>query len=128
VCASTAAALVCSQAVRAAVFARMLGERLSRIAWLGTAMALLGVLSVTGVDVSLSSRTLAGDLLAFLGGVFGGAYILAGGLVRRRLSTTAYTAVCYAACAVSCLRSACSRGRRSAGTRARTGRASRRSP
>jgi drug/metabolite transporter (DMT)-like permease len=73
VCASTAAALVCSQAVRAAVFARMLGERLSRIAWLGTAMALLGVLSVTGVDVSLSSRTLAGDLLAFLGGVFGGA-------------------------------------------------------
>ncbi|HWT23179.1 MAG TPA: EamA family transporter, partial [Solirubrobacteraceae bacterium] len=69
-------------------------------AWAGTAIALAGVLVVTGVDVSLSARALAGDALALLGGVFGGAYIVAGGRVRRGLSTTAYTALCYSTCAV----------------------------
>ena len=97
---ASAAALVCSQAIWAAVFGRLLGERLSRRAWIGTAIALLGVLLVTGVDVSLSSRALGGDALAFGAGVFGGAYIVTGGRVRRRLSTTAYTAVCYSTCAL----------------------------
>jgi len=97
---ASAAALVCSQAVWAAVFGRLLGERLPGRAWAGTAIALAGVLVVTGVDVSLSARALAGDALALLGGVFGGAYIVAGGRVRRGLSTTAYTALCYSTCAV----------------------------
>lgn len=96
---ASAAALVCSQAIWAAVFGRVLGERLPRRAWVGTAVALLGVLLVTGVDVSLSARALGGDALAFAAGVFGGAYIVAGGRVRQRLSTTAYTAVCYSTCA-----------------------------
>ena len=97
---ASAAALICSQAVWAAIFGRLLGERLPRRAWAGTALALLGVLSVTGVDVSLSGEALTGDLLAMLGGVFGGAYIVAGGQVRRHLSTSTYTSICYAACAL----------------------------
>jgi len=97
---ASAAALVCSQAIWAAVFGRLLGERLPRRAWVGTAIALVGVLLVTGVDVSLSTRALGGDALAFAAGVFGGAYIVAGGRVRQRLSTTAYTAVCYSTCAL----------------------------
>jgi drug/metabolite transporter (DMT)-like permease len=92
---ASAAALVCSQTVWAALFGRLLGERLPYRAWAGTALALAGVLLVTGVDFSLSGRALLGDLLALLGGLFGGAYIVAGGQVRRRLSTTAYTAICY---------------------------------
>lgn len=97
---ASAAALVCSQTVWAALFGLLLGERLPYRAWAGTALALAGVLLVTGVDFSLSARALQGDLLALFGGLFGGAYIVAGGRVRRVLSTTAYTAVCYSQAAV----------------------------
>jgi drug/metabolite transporter (DMT)-like permease len=58
------------------------------------------VLLITGVDVSLSARALGGDVLALLGGIFGGAYIVTGGFVRRELSTATYTLLCYGACAV----------------------------
>jgi drug/metabolite transporter (DMT)-like permease len=58
------------------------------------------VLLVTGVDISLTPRALLGDLLAFLGGMFGGAYIVAGSLCRRHLSTSAYTLLCYGTSAV----------------------------
>lgn len=97
---ASSTALVCSQVVWAALFGRLLGERLPGRAWAGAALALVGVLLVTGVDVSLSARALGGDLLALLGGVFGGAYIVIGGVVRRSLSTTAYTTVCYSVAAV----------------------------
>lgn len=97
---ASAAALVCSQVVFAALFGRLLGERLPARAWLGTVLALIGVLLVTGVDVSLSSRALTGDLLALVGGAFAGAYLVVGGRVRRQLSTAAYTAICYGVCAL----------------------------
>jgi drug/metabolite transporter (DMT)-like permease len=97
---ASAAALICSQAVWAAIFGRLLGERLPKRAWAGTAVALLGVLSVTGVDVSVSGEALTGDLLALLAGLFGGAYIVTGGQVRRHLSTSTYTSICYSACAL----------------------------
>jgi drug/metabolite transporter (DMT)-like permease len=97
---ASAGALVCSQIVWAGLFGRLVGERLPARAWAGAALALVGVVFVTGVDVSLSGRALAGDLLALLGGVFGGAYIVLGGLVRRSVSTTAYTSVCYGVAAV----------------------------
>jgi drug/metabolite transporter (DMT)-like permease len=95
---ASAAALVCSQAVWAALLGRLLGERLPGRAWVGTAVCLGGVLLITGVDVSLSSRALLGDLLALLGGVFGGVYIVTGGFVRRELSTVSYTWICYGVC------------------------------
>jgi drug/metabolite transporter (DMT)-like permease len=69
-------------------------------AWLGTAVCFAGVLLVTGVDVSLSARALGGDVLALLGGVFGGVYIVTGGFVRRELSTLSYAVVCYGVCGV----------------------------
>src|SRR3954454_16208099 len=97
---SSASALVCSQAVWAGVFGRLLGERLPRRAWIGTAVCLSGVLLVTGVDASLDARALGGDVLALLGGVFGGVYIVTGGRARRELSTVAYTSVCYGMCAL----------------------------
>jgi drug/metabolite transporter (DMT)-like permease len=97
---ASAAALVCSQAVWAALLGHALGERMPRRAWLGTAVCFGGVLLVTGVDVSLSARALAGDLLALLGGVFGGVYLVTGGFVRRELSTLAYAVICYGAAGV----------------------------
>jgi drug/metabolite transporter (DMT)-like permease len=92
---ASSAALVCSQAVWAGLLSRALGERLGRGAWAGTAICLTGVLLVTGVDVSLSGRALAGDVLALLAGMFGGVYIVTGGIARRELSTLAYTLACY---------------------------------
>ncbi len=68
---ASAAALACSQIVWAALFSRLLGERLPGRAWAGTALSLIGVLLVTGVDVSLAARALGGDLLALLSAVFG---------------------------------------------------------
>src|SRR3954470_5759 len=97
---ASASALVCSQAVFAGVFGRLLGERLPRRAWAGTAICLAGVLMVTGVDASLDARALGGDVLALGGGVFGGAYIVTGGFARRELSTVAYTSLCYGVCGV----------------------------
>jgi drug/metabolite transporter (DMT)-like permease len=97
---ASAAALVCTQTVWAGLFSRLLGERLPARAWVGTGVALSGVLLVTGVDVSLSARALTGDVLALLGGMFGGAYIVVGAHVRRSLSTSAYTAVCYSTAAL----------------------------
>jgi drug/metabolite transporter (DMT)-like permease len=97
---ASATALVCSQAVWAALLGRVLGERLPRRAWIGTGVCLAGVLLVTGVDVSLSGRALAGDVLALVGGVFGGVYLVTGGFVRRDLSTVSYTLICYGACGV----------------------------
>ena len=95
---ASSTALVCSQAVWAAMLGHMLGERMPRRAWLGTAVCFVGVLLITGVDVALSTRALFGDLLALLGGLFGGVYIVTGGFVRRDLSTLAYTLLCYGAC------------------------------
>ena len=95
---ASSTALVCSQAVWAAMLGHMLGERMPRRAWLGTAVCFVGVLLITGVDVALSTRALFGDLLALLGGLFGGVYIVTGGFVRRDLSTLAYTVLCYGAC------------------------------
>jgi len=95
---ASSAALVCSQAVWAALLGRALGERLPGRAWLGTAVCLSGVLLITGVDVSLSGDALLGDSLALLGGVFGGVYIVTGGFVRRELSTLSYTLICYGVC------------------------------
>jgi drug/metabolite transporter (DMT)-like permease len=64
------------------------------------ALAVVGCIVLTGVDFSLSQRALYGDLLALLGGVFSGLYVVVGAQVRRTVSTTTYTAVCYGTCAL----------------------------
>jgi len=92
---ASASALVCSQAIWAGILGRLLGERLPRRAWLGVAIALAGVLTVTGVDFQLSGRALTGDALALLAGMLGGAYLVTGGFARRALPTAAYTSACY---------------------------------
>ena len=63
------------------------------------AVAVGGAILATGVDVGVSSRAFAGDLLALAGGVAGAAYTALGERARVGLSTTAYTTVCYGVCA-----------------------------
>ena len=100
---ASAATLVCSQSVWAALFAGLLGERLGRVGWWGTAIAFGGVVVVTGADASVAQESLVGNLLALAAGAAGGAYIVTGGIVRRELGTSVYTAMCYGICAAGLL-------------------------
>lgn len=97
---ASATALVCSQPIFAALLASALGRRLPRIAWVGIVVAALGTALVAGADLSVSTRALAGDLLALAGGAAAAVYVTIGGAARARMSTVPYTAVCYATCAV----------------------------
>ena len=66
-----------------------------------------GVLVVSGVDLTVATRALVGDLLALVGGAAAAAYMLIGSRARQALTTTTYTFVCYGTCAavllVACL-------------------------
>ena len=97
---ASATALVACQPVWAALIARWRGEHVSTRTWLGVAVAVAGAVLLTGADLQVSGQALLGDALAVLGGAFAAAYITAGGEVRRSVSTTTYTALCYSSCAV----------------------------
>lgn len=100
---ATATALVATQPVWGALIARWQGVAVSRAVWAGIGLSVAGALLLTGVDVGTSRDALVGDGLAVLGGVFAALYVAAGSEVRRSVSTTTYTALCYAATALMLL-------------------------
>jgi drug/metabolite transporter (DMT)-like permease len=67
---------------------------------LGVLVATVGAVVVTGVDLTISARALAGDGLALVGSVAMAAYAVIGGRVRQTVSTSAYTLGCYGTAAV----------------------------
>jgi drug/metabolite transporter (DMT)-like permease len=97
---ASAVALVAMQPAWAALILRLRGERMAAQAWLGVALAIGGALLLSGVDVTVSGKALAGDVLALVGGALAASYRVVGAEVRRTVSTTAYTAVCYPVAAV----------------------------
>jgi drug/metabolite transporter (DMT)-like permease len=97
---ASATALVATQPIWSALIARARGEVVNRQVWLGIAVAISGALLLTGADFSVSGEALWGDLLAIVGGLFAAAYMAAGSEVRRSVSTTTYTGICYATTAV----------------------------
>jgi drug/metabolite transporter (DMT)-like permease len=97
---ASSVALVATQPVWAALIARARGDHVPGQAWLGIAVAMSGAVTLTGVDVTVSARALAGDLLALAGGMLAAAYVTVGGEVRQTVSTTLYTTVCYTTAAV----------------------------
>jgi len=107
---ASATALVAVQPAWVALLGRAQGQHLPRIAWVGIAVAVCGAALITGVDLTVSSRAVEGDLLALVGGMFAAAYVVVGGVARRTLSTTPYTAVCYLTCA-AVLAVVCAAGR-----------------
>ena len=104
---ASATALVATQPVWSALIGQARGEVVGRQVWLGILVAVAGALLLTGADLAVSGRALFGDGLAVLGGIFAAAYVTAGSEVRRSVSTTTYTAVCYSTTAllllVACL-------------------------
>ena len=93
---ASSVALVATQPVWAALIARQRGEHVHRQTWIGIGLALAGTIVLTGVDLSISTRALFGDLLALVGGMLAAAYVTVGGEVRQRLSTVSYALACYA--------------------------------
>ncbi|MBK5305845.1 MAG: DMT family transporter [Frankiaceae bacterium] len=99
----SATALVATQPVWAALISRLQGFDVGRRMWIGIGVSVLGAVLLTGADFHVSGRALVGDLLAAAGGLFAALYMAAGSEVRRSVSTTTYTAVCYCAAAVMLL-------------------------
>jgi drug/metabolite transporter (DMT)-like permease len=97
---ASATALVTTTPLWTILIMRLTGTRPPRLVWIGMCVAFTGVLVLTGVDLSLSSRALLGDALALGAGLAAAGYMLLGAEVRRTVSTTAYTLVCYATTAV----------------------------
>ncbi len=97
---ASATALVATQPVWSALISKLRGEPVSRQVWLGIAVAISGALLLTGADLQVSGRALLGDGLAIIGGMFAAGYMTAGSEVRRSVSTTTYTALCYSTTAL----------------------------
>lgn len=93
---ASSVALVCTQPVWVVLVERLRGRPVGRRTGTGVALALGGVVLLTGVDVSVSSRALWGDLLALAGGAFAAGYVLVGAEARRTLPNPVYTFGCYA--------------------------------
>jgi drug/metabolite transporter (DMT)-like permease len=92
---ASSTALVATQPVWAAVIARVRGQEVARLAWIGIGIAFLGAVVLTGVDFSFSRRAVVGDLLALVGAVLAAAYVTIGAHARKTLSTSQYTSGCY---------------------------------
>ncbi|MCU1678731.1 MAG: EamA family transporter [Frankiales bacterium] len=97
---ASATALVALQPVWAALLAQVSGDRIGRRGWTGIVIAVAGAAALSGIDFSVSGRAVWGDALATVGGMLSAAYVVIGSRVRQRVSTTAYTAVCYSTTSV----------------------------
>jgi len=67
---------------------------------LGVALALVGVLLITGVDAGRSGTAAAGDGLSLFAAAAMAGYVLLGARVMRSLPPAVYTLLAYAACAL----------------------------
>lgn len=92
---ATSTALVTTTPIWTTLILRLRGHRPPGLVWAGTALAVVGVLILTGIDMSTDTRALVSDALALAAGLAAAVYMLLGAEVRRTATTTAYTFVCY---------------------------------
>ncbi len=78
----------------------ILHERVPGPMALAVALAVLGAAAIGLADLRLAAGALSGDLLALAGALMAGVYVLAGRVVRRRLSLVAYVWPVYGLAAV----------------------------
>ena len=97
---AAATALGAVQPVWNALLARAGGQHVARRAWVGIAVAVLGAVLLTGVDLGGDREAALGNLLALLGGMAAAGYVALGARARDSICTSAYAASCYAVCAV----------------------------
>lgn len=96
-------ALVALQPIFAALIVKFLGGDIPSRAWLGMGIALIGVIMISGVDLSISWLAFQGDIAAVIAAVLSAIYVLLGSKVQREIGTHTYTSICYFFCAVTAL-------------------------
>lgn len=96
-------ALVALQPIFAALFLRVRGGHIPSRAWLGMVVSFSGVVLISGVDLNISLRSFTGDVAAIISAALAAIYVLIGSKAQQSLETSAYTAICYATCAVTAL-------------------------
>jgi drug/metabolite transporter (DMT)-like permease len=92
---TAATALVAVQPVWNALLARAGGAEVGARAWAGIVLAVLGALTLTGLDLGGRPDALRGNILAVLGGMAAAGYVALGARVRAHVSTAAYSVSCY---------------------------------
>lgn len=97
---ASSTAIVSLQVIWVVGYDLVRGVPVARRALLGVLVATVGAVVVSGVDLSISGRALAGDGLALLGSLGVAAYAVIGGSIRQRVSTSVYTFGCYGTAAV----------------------------
>jgi drug/metabolite transporter (DMT)-like permease len=100
---SSSIALVATQPIWAALIARILGYRIPVLAWIGIALAMGGVVFLSGVDFAVDSRSLIGNALALVGAILAASYVSVTERVRRTVPTATMTFVLYLASAITVL-------------------------
>jgi drug/metabolite transporter (DMT)-like permease len=96
-------ALVALQPIFAALFLRMLGGNIPSRAWLGMGVSFLGVLMISGVDLSISWLAFKGDVAAIISAALSAVYMLLGSKAQKEIGTHSYTSICYFVCAITAL-------------------------
>lgn len=96
---ASSTALVATQPVWAALIARARGLDVPRQAWIGIGVALIGVVALTGIDVSLDPRSLLGNGLALAGAVLAALYMTVTEQARTTVSTLTTTFVLFGSAA-----------------------------
>ena len=93
--------IVCTEVIWVSLgYCLFMKGRLSKKALAAIAVTLLGSVLVALADSGSGESHLYGDILALLAAIAVAVYTLIGRAVRKSVSTTAYTYVVYAACAV----------------------------
>jgi len=96
-------ALAALQPIFAAIYMKFKGARISSQSLGGMFLAFASLLLITGVDFALSTRAFVGDLFGILCGLLAAMYMITGSGVQKSLSTSTYTTVCFASCALTTL-------------------------
>ena len=66
-------------------------------------ISFLGVLIITGVDISISTKSFLGDLAALIAGALAALYVMAGSKAQEEIESSTYTTICYLTCALTAL-------------------------
>lgn len=96
-------ALVALQPIFAALFVRLLGGNIPSRAWLGMGVSFIGVIMISGVDLSISWLAFKGDVAALISASLAAIYMLLGSQAQKEIGTHSYTSICYFVCALTAL-------------------------
>lgn len=96
-------ALVALQPIFAALFVRLMGGNIPSRAWLGMGVSFVGVLMISGVDLSISWLAFKGDVAAVISAALAAVYMLLGSAAQKEIGTHSYTSICYFVCALTAL-------------------------